>query len=108
MVSRSNGSRLVAVLAWLVAMGAPLAAQAPAPSAPPPPPPPLRLSFADAARPAPGEPPVVALATLRTNEAAARVRQARAPPLPALPGAGAWPHRAPHSTLLGIGFPNPP
>src|SRR2546426_6494180 len=55
MVSRSNRSRLVAVLGWLVAMGAPLAAQAPAPSAPPPPPPPLRLSFADAVRLASGE-----------------------------------------------------
>src|SRR5207237_10370599 len=72
MVSRSNSYRLVPVLAWLVAMGAPLAAQAPAPTAP------LRLSFADAVRLASGEVPVVTLASLRPTEADARVRQARA------------------------------
>src|SRR3989449_11779339 len=89
-------------------MGAPLAAQAPAPSAPPPPPPPLRLSFADAVRLASGEVPVVALATLRTNEADARVRQARAALLPSLSVSGAWLNRTFNSKSLGIDFPNPP
>src|SRR5256712_12859234 len=102
MVSRRNSSRLVAVLAWLVAMGVRLAAQAPAPTTP------LRLSFADAVRLASGEVPVVALATLRTNEADARVRQARAALLPAPPGAGAGPNRTFHSESLGIDFPDPP
>src|SRR5437879_8804379 len=83
MVSRSNSSRLVAVLAWLVAMGVRLAAQAPAPTTP------LRLSFADAVQLASGEVPVVALASLRTTEADARVRQARAALLPSLSLGGA-------------------
>src|SRR5438309_4924965 len=87
MVSRSNSSRLVAVLAWLVAMGVRLAAQAPSPTTP------LRLSFADAVRPASGEEPVVSLASLRTTEAYARVRQARAAPLPSLSLGGAWVNR---------------
>src|SRR5256712_8616283 len=102
MVSRSNSSRLVAVLAWLVAMGVRLAAQAPAPTTP------LRLSFADAVRLASGEVPVVALATLRTNEADARVRQARAALLPALSVSGAWLNRTFNSKSLGIDFPSPP
>src|SRR3989454_9762971 len=93
MVSRSNSYRLVPVLAWLVAMGVPLAAQTPAPTAPPAPPPPLRLSFADAVRLASGEVPVVALASLRTTEADARVRQARAALVPSLSLWGAWGHR---------------
>src|SRR5213076_373289 len=99
MVSRSNSYRLVPVLAWLVAMGAPLAAQAPAPTAP------LRLSFADAVRLASGEVPVVALATLRTTEADARVRQARAALLPSLSLGGAWVNRDFNSKSLGIPFP---
>ena len=45
---------------------------------------PLRLSFAEAVRRAAGEAPVVALATLRTSEAEARVRQTRATLLPGL------------------------
>src|SRR5881396_1504348 len=104
MVSRSNSSRLVPVLAWLVAMGVPLAAQAPAPPAPPAPSP-LRLSFADAVRLASGEVPVVALATLRTTEADARVRQARAALLPSLSLGGAWVNRDFNSKSLGIPFP---
>src|SRR5216117_1000898 len=106
MVSRSNSSRFVLVLAWLVAMCAPLAplaAQAPAPTAPPPPP--LRLSFADAVRLASGEVPVVALATLRTTEADARVRQARAALLPSLSLGGACVNRDFNSKSLGIPFP---
>src|SRR5436309_1265824 len=103
MVSRSNSSRLVPVLAWLVAMGAPLAAQAPAPTAPSP----LRLSFADAVRLASGEVPVVALATLRTTEADARVRQARAALLPSLSVSGGWLNRTFNSKSLGIDFSFP-
>src|SRR2546428_12672434 len=98
MVSRSNSSRLVAVLAWLVATGAPLAAQTPAPTTP------LRLSFADAVRLASGEVPVVALATLRTNEADARVRQARGAPPPSLSVSGARRKRTFQSQSLGTQF----
>src|SRR5438046_9425583 len=96
MVSRSNSYRLVPVLAWLVAMGAPLAAQAPTA----PPPPPLRLSFADAVRLASGEVPVVALATLRATEADARVRQARRAVRPAASVGGCWLTRPPHPSSV--------
>src|SRR2546428_7409812 len=99
MVSRSNSSRLVAVLAWLVAMGVRLAAQAPSRTTP------LRLAFADAVRLASGEVPVVALASLRTTEADARVRQARAALLPSLSLGGAWVNRDFSSQALGIPFP---
>src|SRR6266540_547311 len=100
MVSRSNSSLVVLVLAWLVAASAPLAAQAPAPT-------PLRLSFADAVRLASGEVPVVALATLRTSEADARVRQARAALLPSLSLGGSWANRTFNSKSLGIDFSFP-
>src|SRR5437879_3599686 len=74
MVSRNSSRPL---LALVVCLGvAPLAAQAPAATAP------LRLSFADAVNLAAGKTPVVELATLRTTEADARVRQARAALLP--------------------------
>src|SRR5205809_7200071 len=99
---RSNSSRLVPVLAWLVGASAPLAAQTPAPTAP------LRLSCADAVRLASGEVPVVALATLRTNEADARVRQARAALLPSLSVSGAWLNRTFNAKALGIEFPDIP
>src|SRR5437763_80874 len=102
MVSRSNSYRLVPVLAWLVAMGAPLAAQAPAPTAP------LRLSFADAVRLASGEVPVVTLASLRTTEADARVRQARAALLPSASVGGFWLNRTFNSRSIGISFPGFP
>src|SRR6266516_410071 len=72
MVSRNTSRRLVAVLAWLVA--GPLTVRGQAPTAPSL----LRLSFADAVSMAAGKTPVVELATLRTTEADARVRQARA------------------------------
>src|SRR5438094_9410729 len=101
MVSQRNSSRLIALVAWLVA-SAPLVAQMPAPTTP------LRLSFADAVRLASGEVPVVALATLRTDEADARVRQARAALLPSLSVSGAWLNRTFNSKSLGIDFPNPP
>src|SRR5437867_5823571 len=102
MVLRSTSSRLVPVLAWLVAASAQLAAQTPAPTAS------LRLSFADAVRLASGEVPVVALATLRTDEADARVRQARAALLPSLSVSGAWLNRTFNSKSLGIEFPDLP
>src|SRR5437773_4530097 len=99
MVSRINSHRLVTLLAWLIAAPAFLAAQTPKPTTP------LRLSFADAVRLASGEVPVVALATLRTNEADARVRQARAALLPSLSLGGAWVNRDFNSQALGIPFP---
>jgi len=100
MVSRRNSSPVVPLLAWLVAASAPLAAQTPAPTTP------LRLSFADAVRLA--AVPAVALATLRTNEADARVRQARAALLPSLSVSGAWLNRTFNSKSLGIEFPDIP
>src|SRR5438046_1903964 len=102
MVSRSNSPRLIALLAWLVAASVPLAAQTPAPITP------LRLSFADAVRLASGEVPVGELATVRTTEADARVRQARAALLPSLSGSGAWLNRSFNSRSIGISFPGIP
>src|SRR3989441_323321 len=102
MVSRSNSSRRIALLAWFVVAFAPLAAQTPVPT------PPLRLSFADAVRLASGEVPVVALATLRMNEADARVRQARSALLPSLSVGGSWLNRTFNSKSLGIDFPPVP
>ena len=101
MVSRTNSSRLIALLAWLVAAVAPLAAQAAAPA-------PVRLSFADAVRLASGEVPVVALATLRTSEADARVRQARAALLPSASVGAFWLNRTFNSRSIGISFPGFP
>ena len=66
---------------------------------------PLRLSFAEAVRRAAGEAPVVALATLRTAEADARVSQARAALLPSLALGGFWVNRDFNSQSLGIPFP---
>ena len=100
MVSPSNSSRLVALLVGLSA--APVAGQAPGTSAP------LRLSFADAVTMAAGKTPVVELATLRTTEADARVRQARAALLPSLSGSGAWLNRSFNSRSIGISFPGVP
>ncbi len=99
MVSRSHSLRLAAVLVALLAV--PLAAQAPAPS-------PLKLSFADAVRLAAGEVPVVALATLRADEADARVRQARSALLPSLSVGGFWLNRSFNSRSIGISFPGFP
>jgi outer membrane protein TolC len=95
MASRIASWRLVGTLAWLGA--APLAAQAP-----------VRLSFADAVSVAAGKTPAVALATLRTTEADARVRQARAALLPSLSGAGVWLNRSFNSRSIGISFPGVP
>jgi outer membrane protein len=100
MASR-NTSRLTGLLASLVALFLPavLAAQAPAAGAP------LRLSFADAVRVASSEAPSVALAALRSDEAYARVRQARAALLPSLSVAGVWLNRDFNTQSLGIPFP---
>jgi len=92
----------VAVLAWFVV--APLALQGQTPASPAA----LRLSFADAVRLASGEVPVVALATLRTNEADARVRQARAALLPSVSVGGFWLNRSFNSRSIGISFPGIP
>jgi len=102
MVSRINSHRLVTLLAWLVAAPAFLAAQTPASTTP------LRLSFADAVRLASGEVPVVALASLRTTEADARVRQARAALLPSASVGGFWLNRTFNSRSIGISFPGFP
>src|SRR5712664_2431008 len=101
MVSRINRCRLVTVLALLVVASPTLEAQTPAPTTP------VRLSFADAERLASGEVPEVALATLRMNEADARVRQARAALLPSLSLGGSWVNRTFNSKSLGIDFSFP-
>src|SRR5437879_6227369 len=102
MASRNTRRRLGAVLAWLVAAPCLLAAQQPATTTP------LRLSFADAVRVASGQATPVELATLRTTEADARVRQARSALLPPLAISGAWVNRTFNSKSLGISFPTPP
>ena len=99
MASRNADRRLVGFLAWLVAAPYVLAAQVPAAGAP------LRLSFADAVRVASSEAPAVALAGLRTDEADARVRQARSALLPSLSVGGVWANRTFNSQSLGIPFP---
>src|SRR2546428_6431114 len=102
MASRSNNRRLGGVLAWLVPAPSLLAArQRAAPT-------PLRLSCADAVRVASGQAAPVELATLRTTEADARVRQARSALLPSLSASGAWVNRTFNSKSLGISFPTPP
>jgi outer membrane protein TolC len=97
MASRDASRRLVAVLAWFGA--APLAAQAPAT---------VRLSFADAVRRAAGTAPVVELATLRTDEAQARVQQTRSALLPGFSVGAGWVNRNFNSRSLGITIPTPP
>src|SRR5713226_7757893 len=102
MASRSTSHRLGAVLVWLVAAPSFLGAQEPATTTP------LRLSFADAVRVASGQATPVELATLRTTEADARVRQARSALLPSLSASGAWVNRTFNSKSLGITFPTIP
>src|SRR5881397_1561093 len=94
MGSRNTKGFLLALVAWLAT--GPLAAQTP-----------VRLSFAEAVRVASGEAPAVALATLRTDEAEARVRQARAALLPSLSLGGSWVNRTFNSKSLGIDFSFP-
>jgi outer membrane protein TolC len=91
--------RSVVLPVFLLLAAAPLAAQAPAP---------LRLSFADAVRRAAGAAPAVELAGLRTDEAEARVRQARGVLLPTLSATGGWLDRDFNSKAQGISFPGVP
>ena len=91
---RNNKGLRLALFISLV--GGPVAAQTP-----------LRLSLADAVRLASGEAPVVTLAALRTDEADARVRQARAALLPQLSLGGSWLNRTFNSKSLGIDFSFP-
>src|SRR5258706_491601 len=97
MASRNPKRRWPLALGFLIA--APLAAQNPAP---------LRLSFAETVRRAAGQAPIVELAGLRTDEASARVRQARGAFLPGLSFGGFWINRTFNSKTLGIEFPLPP
>lgn len=97
MASRNTSRLLLGLVAWLAAGS--VQAQSPAQG-------PLRLSLADAVRVASGEVPVVALATLRSDEAEARVRQARGALLPSLALDGEWLNRTFNSQSLGITFPD--
>src|SRR5437773_4184440 len=90
---------LLLMLAGLIVSVTRAEAQTPAP---------LRLSFAEAVRRAAGEAPVVAIATLRTSEAEARVRQTRATLLPGLSVGAEWLNRSFNSKSLGITFPTIP
>src|SRR6266511_487348 len=67
----------------------------------------VRLSFADVVRRAAAEAPAVALAGLRTDEAEARVRQARSALLPGFSVGAGWLTRTFNSKTLGIEFPPP-
>jgi outer membrane protein len=98
MVLRNLRYRLAALLAALALAPLTLTAQAPAAASRP-------LSFADAVRVAAGEAPAVALALLKTDEADARVRQARAALLPSLTVGAQWVNRDFNSDALGIPFP---
>ncbi len=106
MVSR-NSNRLTFGLVASLVCGS-LAAQTAAPA-------PLRLTLADAVRLASGQAPVVTLAGLRSDEADARVRQARAALLPSLSLSAAWVNRDFNWQALGLplppafaaGIPNP-
>ncbi|HVH09402.1 MAG TPA: TolC family protein [Gemmatimonadales bacterium] len=68
---------------------------------------PLALSLGDAVRLASGQAPAVSLATLRMDEADARVREARAALLPSLSLGGSWLNRTFNSKSLGIDFSFP-
>jgi len=83
----------------LLLSAASLSAQSPAP---------LRLSFAETVRRAAGQAPAVELAGLRTDQASARVRQARGAFLPSLSVAAAWLNRDFNSKAQGISFPGVP
>lgn len=92
-MSRSFG---IGVIAFMAA-AANAAAQAPAA--------PLRLSFAEAVTRATGGAPAVTLAGLRSDEARARVRQARAPLLPDLSATGSWISQTINPQAFGFKFP---
>ncbi|HEV8399350.1 MAG TPA: TolC family protein [Gemmatimonadales bacterium] len=95
MASRNNKGYWL--LAFGLILGGPLAGQAP-----------VRLSFAETVRRAAGTAPSVELAGLRTDEATARVRQARGAFLPSLSFAGGWLNRDFNSKAQGISFPGVP
>src|SRR5256886_4214190 len=99
MASRTVSRRLLGILAWLGAAPRVLGAPARVAGAP------LRLSSGAAGRVASREAPAVALAGLRTDEADARVRQARSALLPSLSVGGVWANRTFNSQSLGIPFP---
>ena len=88
---------LVALLALLAVV--PLAGQAPTP---------VRLTFAAAVQRAAGTAPAVELAGLRTDEATARVRQARSALLPSFDASAFWLNRSFNSHSIGISFPGFP
>ncbi len=88
-------TQILAAVAALAGVAPSVVAQVPAP---------LRLSFAEAVSQAAGTAPAVELATLRTNEADARVRQARAALLPSLSAGGAWLDRTYNSKSFGFSF----
>ncbi|MGH7569172.1 MAG: TolC family protein, partial [Gemmatimonadales bacterium] len=69
---------------------------------------PLRLSLGDAVARAAQASPAVELAGRRTDEAAARVRQARAGLLPSLTGSAGWLNRTFNRASLGFDFPTAP
>ena len=92
-------SRNLSLAVLLLLSAASLSAQSPAP---------LRLSFAETVRRAAGQAPAVELAGLRTDEASARVRQARGAFLPSLSVAAAWLNRDFNSKAQGISFPGVP
>ena len=92
----SHSRNLPFVTLALLAAARPAVAQAPAPA---------RLSFADAVRVATSAAPAVELASLRTTEADARVRGARAALLPSLSGGATWLNRTFNVKALGIPFP---
>ena len=92
--------RTRALLTLLIAAPAfEVAAQAPAP---------LKLSFADAVSHATGNAPAVTIAGLRTEEAGARERVARAPLLPTFAIGGTYLNRSFNSRSIGITFPGIP
>jgi outer membrane protein len=93
-----NSSRAAAAFLALLAV-APLAGQARAPEP---------LTFAAAVQRAAGTAPLVALAGLRTDEASARVRQARSALLPSLDASAFWLNRSFNSHSIGISFPGFP
>jgi len=78
---------------------APLAGQAPASA---------KLTFAAAVQRAAGSAPVVELAGLRSDEASARVRQAKSALLPSLDASAFWLNRSFNSHSIGISFPGFP
>lgn len=97
MAFRNTDQAAFALLALLAA--APLAGQAPAPQ---------RLTFAAAVQRAAGTAPVVALAGLRSDEASARVRQAKSALLPSFDASAFWLNRSFNSHSIGISFPGFP